>query len=589
MRYHTFQGVLTLRPDRMAFFSRFPTRRRQNDTVALIVIGVLLSPLIVLAAISFTEYTIDEQASVSWRELGAADFDGDDDIDIAGGDSTGDDLLLYTNDGSQSFTQTDIDTDTPGLKQGVVVDLDNDGDPDIVTNQIDSSPDGVFWYDNDGSASFTKRTIASTANPHFIDAEDVNDDNEVDVVAVYWSAGDIIYYEGDGADPPVWSATTLDDNLSAPDSVDIGDVDGDGDEDVVALHNSTSIQWYENDGSESFTETTIGGLGTASHNYIQMVDLDGDDDEDILVAAFGGGTIFMENDGIDPPTFTKSTIDTNYASFLHAADVDGDDDIDVLIADSDGSGTLYALENDGAADPSFTATALKSGVSYWWFVNTADIDGDGNTDILAGSNDGLFWFEYTGDVPTAATSNSGGGGAARVRFRALMKRMRSGIYTYEDQESPSLSAVGIFDPEEQARVHAAAASGSTVEDAEDADESEESSASAKATADKEESDEQSLDEGPENMLVRSRHGKAEFDRVSRIHNRFWKKKKVALINNPLPDTLVTTGSDGPIYTSSQHERICSRVDRRFSGNQTMIKRINVRLKKRFGWTCGELL
>ena len=81
-------------------------------------------------------------------------------------------------------------------------------------------------------------------------------------------------------------------------SVFAADVDSDGDLDVLSASiNDDTIAWYENDGSETFTQRTI----TTSANGATSVfaaDVDGDGDLDVLSASINDDTIaWYENNG----------------------------------------------------------------------------------------------------------------------------------------------------------------------------------------------------------------------------------------------------------------------------------------------------
>ncbi|MDP7247400.1 MAG: hypothetical protein QF741_02120 [Candidatus Peribacteraceae bacterium] len=57
-------------------------------------------------------------------------------------------------------------------------------------------------------------------------------------------------------------------------------------------------------------------------------------------------------------------------------------------------------------------------------------------------------------------------------------------------------------------------------------------------------------------------------------------------DSDLPPMLVVTGSNGlSAEMQKMHDRVCPRVERRFSENQKMIDRVNRRLKKKFDFVC----
>ena len=144
----------------------------------------------------------------------------------------------------------------------------------------------------------------------------------------------------------------IDNNFSAARSVYAADVDGDGDMDVLgAALTADEIVWYENDGSENFTERIINSTFDGAME-VEAVDIDGDGDIDVLGAAYNANDIaWWENDGADPIGWTKHTIDNAFWAIheVRAVDIDGDGDMDVLgAARYDDEIAWY--ENDGA-DP----------------------------------------------------------------------------------------------------------------------------------------------------------------------------------------------------------------------------------------------
>lgn len=496
-------------------------------------LSLVVVPLTVYAATTFTERVVDDTSSRSYLLFGV-DLDGDSDIDIAGIDQTQDDVLWFENDGSQNFTKNTIDSNAPGVRDVQLGDIDNDGDIDFVITQVDSTPDGVYWYENDGSENFTKRTISTAADPIYVELADVNDDNELDVLVTLWTAGDLIYYENQGGTPSTFSTTTIDDNLTSPRDLEVADIDGDNDKDIVAVHQSSSIQFYKNDGSENFTETTIAGNSNLTHLDIDAVDLDEDGDIDLIVGDGSFGVRWFSNDGAANPSFTNSVLDSNNATYFEAADLDADGDLDIACAYQTSSGNASWLENDGSEN--FTRAVIDSSVSYAWQIDTVDVDGDGVNDIVLGSNNAASWYESSAEVASVSQTTNGAA-AARLR-REMIARMREGIYEYVDTKAPSLAEVGIFTP--HVSVHAAAEA---------------------VTPTVQESAEPAVEE----RVLRARNKLLHAMEFSETP-----KKKAASQWN---------------YASDQHRRICARVYSRFADNPTMIERINNRLTPRFGWHC----
>ena len=99
------------------------------------------------------------------------------------------------------------------------------------------------------------------------------------------------------------------------------------------------------------------------------------------------------------PTWTASTVDTGVqnAETTYVADVDGDGDLDIVSASS-GDDTIAWYENDGAANPTWTASDISTSADGALSVYVADMDGDGDMDIVSAhySGDTVAWYENDG-------------------------------------------------------------------------------------------------------------------------------------------------------------------------------------------------
>ena len=219
-----------------------------------------------------------------------------------------------------------------------------------------------------GQPSFSSGTHISGSNtdyPLSVFAIDLDSDGDVDILSASYIDKKISWFENNGAADPSF---TFHGNISPTANADgaysvyATDIDNDGDIDVLsASAEDGRINWYENNGSESFTERNI----TTSADGAQSVyaaDIDSDGDIDVLSASFNDDKIaWYENDGAADPSFTARTITTSAdaAKSVYAIDLDGDGDIDVLSASIHDDKVVW-YENDGAADPAFTASTITS-------------------------------------------------------------------------------------------------------------------------------------------------------------------------------------------------------------------------------------
>jgi hypothetical protein len=117
-----------------------------------------------------------------------------------------------------------------------------------------------------------------------------------------------------------------------------------------------------------------------------------------------------------PPSFNDHTITTGAdgARSVFAADVDCDGDMDVLSA-SQNDDKIAWYENDGSGG--FTAHTITTGADSAFSVFAADVDGDGDMDVLSASrsDDKIAWYENDGSANfTTHTITTGARGAVSV-------------------------------------------------------------------------------------------------------------------------------------------------------------------------------
>ncbi|MEC7349458.1 MAG: VCBS repeat-containing protein, partial [Candidatus Thermoplasmatota archaeon] len=137
---------------------------------------------------------------------------------------------------------------------------------------------------------------------------------------------------------PAWTEHTINGNYDAAWDVYAIDLDRDGDMDVLGAAAGTSqdISWWENDGNESFTKRSISSSYPGA-NSVFGLDLDKDGDVDVIStgSASGDDVTWWRNDGTPSDGgWTEYTIDSSFeeAWYVRAADIDEDGDIDVVAA-----------------------------------------------------------------------------------------------------------------------------------------------------------------------------------------------------------------------------------------------------------------
>jgi len=341
----------------------------------------------------------------------AADMDDDGDVDLLSASYNDNKIAWYENDGASppGWTARTISTSADGAESVFAADVDGDGDVDALSASfLDNT---IAWYENDGASppGWTERMISTTASDAMaVAAADVDGDGDTDVLSALYDVSTIAWYENDGASPPGWTPRTITATAFGARSVFAADVDGDGDLDAVSASQlDDTVAWYESDGASppGWTPRTI-STAAASVSWVSSADVDGDGDADVLSASADDDTIaWYENDGASPPGWTARTITSgaDAARSVFAADLDGDGDADVLSASANDDKIAWS-ENDGASPPVWTTRTITTAADLVQAVFAADVDGDGDADVLSASfNDSkIAWYENRSIHPSAA-------------------------------------------------------------------------------------------------------------------------------------------------------------------------------------------
>lgn len=353
-------------------------------------------------ALGFNLQTISADTAAS--QVFGADVDGDGDIDAIAVSPDQNAVMWFDNDGAEDpgFAARTISTSVGQPNAVTAVDIDADGDTDLITASTQNS--WVGWHENDNQA-FTLRTLATLAAVNAVRAEDLDADGDFDVLA-------------SSADGTVWFERTADANetfvrreVNAEESssfVSAADLDADGDLDPLAIATTppATILWHKSPLRERFSAFATDGLPVASNGPLDAllsVDLDGDGDIDIATASSSGNAIAWHQNGGTSP-FTSRTIASdafNVASLAHA-DVNQDGSVDLLAA-LPGSDQIVWYTNSGAAVPSFLPFPVSNSATDVSQVIAADLNGDGAVDVLAAATteNTLTWHEHDGQSPPA--------------------------------------------------------------------------------------------------------------------------------------------------------------------------------------------
>lgn len=298
----------------------------------------------------------------------------------------------------------------------ITADVDGDGDYDVLSSSSDDHK--IAWYENtDGKATFgPQRVIATSAVwASFVHAADIDGDGDVDVLsAAEGEQGDypgtkddeIAWYENSDGTGVFGAKQVISTDVEFAQTVFTADFDADGDADVLSASSGIDarVAWYENvDGEGAFGPQMLITAETSSLRSVFATDVDGDGDVDVFSAS--DKIAWSENsDGFGD--FGRQQVistEADSAWSVHAADVDGDGDVDAVAAMASQNGIIWFENQDGKG--SFgPAREISTEGDKAYSVFTADVDADGDTDVLSASlsrqDSKIVWYENTDGLGT---------------------------------------------------------------------------------------------------------------------------------------------------------------------------------------------
>jgi len=167
-------------------------------------------------------------------------------------------------------------------------------------------------------------------------------------------------------------------NQASTSGIATGDIDGDGDRDLVL-----GGRLFVNNGRGAFTDVTATQLPGNDGGRVELADLDGDGDLDIVYAT---GLLFINNGAGTFADVTAGRLPAVRGQDAAALDVDGDGDADLVFAIRNEPNTLFL--NDGTGSfVDVTAQRMPSIAVNSTAVAAGDLDGDGDPDLIFTSSD----------------------------------------------------------------------------------------------------------------------------------------------------------------------------------------------------------
>lgn len=368
------------------------------------------------------------------------DLDGDGVNDLIVADPLTDpfadvgDIRWYRWDGGQWVRNYVTEGGLHGAWHVDTADVDGDGDTDVIACAYYGSgahhdpppPDGLgrdghfVWFENlAGDASDWEMHYVAHRywGARYVEAGDADGDGDIDLVGaseltdgIWEEDGDVTWFENVDGGGLEWTAHQIETDFASGFVAHFGDIDGDGDLDIIGT-DYQRIAWYENrngDGSlwlRRFVTTDL--IGAVS---CDLGDIDGDGDLDVVAGAYNTSQLlwYDNTSGTGSTWFPRYVVNAPGTQGVHVRDVDGDSDLDVYITRGD---DIYWIEHVSGDGVVWMPHLIAVGDSRMW-VSPGDVNSDGKLDALV-TDEGIYnnapqftWYDLTQFVSDGQLTSS---------------------------------------------------------------------------------------------------------------------------------------------------------------------------------------
>ena len=328
-------------------------------------------------------------------------------------------------------------------------DINDDGDPDLVAACSQRNNLTLFTARGDGQFDVAGSPIMLPYSPDEIEIRDMNSDGLADLIIASHDSYDVMILPGSGNGnfiiSSAFTVTMKAGNNPHTHGLGIGDVNSDGYPDIVTANSSDNdIAVSLNSGNNNFVSSPGSPFPVSTSPYpLALGDVNSDGHPDIVSTSSNSKFLtVLSGDGHGHFTRSDIALRTNSPGFAAIADINNDSVPDLVVTHMERS-ELTVLTGSGGGQFAEVANSPFDLGSRAWHLAIADVNRDGNPDVIAAAGAGVQVMFGDGDqqfVRTPGSPFSTGKGSWRLDISDLNGDGRADVVT-SNLESNNVSVL----------------------------------------------------------------------------------------------------------------------------------------------------